>query len=489
MKHKLDNFFEISKRKSTPKIEIFAGITTFLAMTYILIVNPYNILSNGIADPRFTSVFIATSIGAFIGTLLMSLLAKMPLAQAPGMGLNSMVGAIIGGTMGFSFSYGNAMAFVLVSGMIFLLLTLIKIKGTPLREIIFDAIPKPIRTSITIGIGMFIAFIGLQNANIIVENENTLVQLINFNNPELWTYGGKACMALVAIFGLLVITILSHYKVRGSIIIGILSATILAIPLGVANIDILLGNTPGISWKFWENITAFFGNHGVFLSVFKEGFMLPEGSILTAFMIIISLSMIDMFGTMGTIIGCCENTSLMDKNNRPINYGKVMYSDSTATITGAILGTSTVTTYLESGAGIMEGGKTGLTSLTTALLFLLAIFLLPLFAFIPSAAAASSLIYVGTLMVRNISDVDFKNIKNAVPSFITILIMILAYSITDGIGAGIISFVIIDLIIYIIDVIRYKIGLIKNKPKLEINLITIFVFILFLIYFLVPMVI
>ena len=489
MKNKLDKFFEISKRKSTPKIEIFAGITTFLAMTYILIVNPYNILSSGTADPRFTSIFIATSLGAFIGTLLMSILAKMPLAQAPGMGLNSMVGAIIGGAMGFSFSYGNAMAFVLVSGMIFLLLSMIKINGKPLREKIFDAIPKPIRSSTSIGIGMFIAFIGLQNAHIIVRNETTLVQLLNFNNPELWAHGGEACMAIVAIFGLLVITILSHYKVRGSIIIGIISATILAIPLGVANIDILLGNTSGISWKFWENIANFFGNHELFLSVFKEGFMLPEGSILTAFMIIISLSMIDMFGTMGTIIGCCENTSLMDKNNRPINYGKIMYSDSTATITGAILGTSTVTTYLESGTGITEGGKTGLTSLTTAILFLLAIFLLPLFAFIPIPAAASALIYVGTLMIQNILDIDLKSIKNAVPSFITILIMILAYSITDGIGAGIISFVVIDLIIYVIDIVRYKTGLVKNKPKLEINWITIFIFILFLIYFLVPTVI
>lgn len=492
MKNKLNDFFEIKKRNTTHKTEIFAGLTTFLAMAYILVVNPNNILFAGTADPRFTSVFIATALGAFIGTILMALLAKMPLAQAPGMGLNALVGTIIGGAMGFSFSYGNAMAFVLVSGIIFLLLSFIKIgrkKKVSLREKIFDGVPKPIRTSISVGIGMFIAFIGLQNAHIIVNNDFTLVQLIDFNNPELWAHGGEACMAVVALFGLLVITLLAHYKVRGSVIIGIIAATVLAIPLGVANLDILTGQIPGISWKFWENISNFVGNNEVFLSVFKGGFTLPEGSILTAIMIIISFSMIDMFDTMGTVIGCCKNANLMDKDDKPINYGKIMYADSTATIAGALLGTSTVTTFVESGTGVAAGGKTGLTALTTAILFLLSIFLLPLFAFIPSAAAASALIYVGALMIKNIVEVDFANIKNSVPSFITIIIMILSYSITDGIGAGIVSFAIIDFIIYLIDLIRYKKGMTKDKPKIEVTWVTLIIFILFMIYFLVPTVI
>lgn len=492
MKKKLDNFFEITKRNSTHKVEIFAGITTFLAMAYILVVNPNNILQAGTNDPRFTSVFTATALGAFIGTLLMAILAKMPLAQAPGMGLNALVGTIIGGGMGFAFSYGNAMAFVFISGIIFLILSFIYVgrkkngDKISLREKIFDSVPRPIRTSISVGIGMFIAFIGLQNAHLIVANKFTLVQLIEFNKPEVWSLGGEGCMAIVALFGLFVITILSHYKVRGAVIIGIAAATILAIPLGVTNIDILLGNTPGISWKFWENISNFLGNNEVFLSLLKDGFTLPDGSLLTAIMIIISFSIIDMFDTMGTVIGCTKNAKLVDKDDKPLNYGKIMYADSTATIIGSFLGTSTITTFVESSTGVAAGGKTGFTAFTCALLFLLSIFLLPLFAFIPSAAAASALIYVGALMIQNILEVDFKNIKNAVPSFITIIIMILSYSITDGIGAGIISFTIIEFIIYIVDLAKYNNGMLKEKPKTEMTWITVIIFILFLIYFLVP---
>ena len=496
-KGKLDEFFEITKRHSNKKTEIFAGITTFLAMAYILVVNPNNILWGGTADPRWTTVFIATALGAFIGTILMALLAKMPLAQAPGMGLNALVGTVVGGAMGFAFSYGNAMAVVFVSGIIFLLLSFIpcgrKKDGSKLslREKIFEGVPKAVRTSISVGIGLFIAFIGLQNAHIIVGNQFTLVQLIDFNNPELWAKGGEACMAAVALFGLLVITILSHYKVKGSVIIGIIAATLLAIPLGVANLDIIAGKTAGISWKFWENIKNFFstGENSVFLSLFRGGFKFPDGSIMTVIMLTVSFAMIDMFDTMGTVIGCCKNADLMDEDDKPINYGKMMYADSTATIAGSLLGTSTVTTFVESGTGVAAGGKTGLTALSTAILFLLAIFLLPLFAFIPSSAAASALIYVGVLMMANVKDIDFKNIKYAVPAFITIIVMVLAYSITDGIGAGIVTFAIIDFIIWIIDMIKYKKGSLKEKPRLEITVVTLVILILFLVYFLVPTVI
>jgi AGZA family xanthine/uracil permease-like MFS transporter len=203
----LDSFFEIKARGSKKRIEIFAGITTFLAMAYILTVNPNNILWGGTADPRFSSVFIATAIGAFIGTLLMALLAKMPLAQAPGMGLNAMVGTIIGGAMGFGYSYGNAMMLVFISGIIFLFLSFIpcgRNKKTgeliSLREKIFDGMPKAVRTSISVGIGLFIAFIGLQNAHIVTDNQFTLLQLVDFNNPALWAKGGEACCATVALF-------------------------------------------------------------------------------------------------------------------------------------------------------------------------------------------------------------------------------------------------------------------------------------------------
>lgn len=488
MKKKLNQYFDIEKRCSSIRLEIFAGITTFLAMAYILVVNPNNILWGGTADPRFSSVFIATAIGAFIGTLLMALLAKMPLAQAPGMGLNALVGTIIGGAMGFSYSFGNAMMLVFLSGIIFLLLSFIRVgkNKLSLREKIFDGVPKTIRLSISVGVGLFIAFIGLQNAHIIVNNDFTLLQLIDFNNPELWVKGGDACMAVVALFGLIVISILSHYKVKGAVVIGVLASTLLAIPLEVANTDILLGNVPGISWKFWENIGNFFGNNEVFLALFKDGFNFPDGSFMTSIMLVISFSMIDMFDTMGTVIGCTKNAGLVDKDEKPINYGKIMYADSIATIVGSTLGTSTVTTFVESGAGVAAGGKTGMTALTTAIMFLLSIFLLPLFAFIPTAAAASALIYVGVLMIANVKDVDFTNIKNAVPAFITIIMMVLSYSITNGIGMGIITFTVIDLIIYFVDIIRFRKGIIKNKPRLETTLITFIIVVLFLIYFLVP---
>lgn len=495
---KLDDYFDVSKRKSTVKVEIFAGITTFLAMAYILIVNPNNILWGGTADPRFASVFIATALGAFIGTLLMALLAKMPLAQAPGMGLNAMVGTIVGGALGFGYSYGNAMALVFISGIIFLLLSFIpcgknkKGEYISFREKIFDGMPKAVRLSISVGIGLFIAFIGLQNAHIITTNQFTLVQLIDFNNPELWASGGDACCAVVALFGFIIIGVLSHYKVKGYVIFGILAATILAIPLGVADLSILSGKVDGISWKFWENIGAFFSSNSdksVFLSLFNGGFKLPEGSLMTSIMLIISFSMIDMFDTMGTIVGCCSNAKLLDKDQKPINYPKIMYSDSIATIIGSLFGTSTVTTFVESGTGISAGGKTGLTALSTALLFLLSIFVLPIFAFIPSAAAASALIYVGVLMMSNIVDVDFNNIKNAIPAFITIITMVLAYSITDGIGMGIITFVILDVFIYLVDLFLYKNNKKKDKPKFEITVTTLVIFILFLIYFLVPTII
>ncbi len=494
---KIDSFFEISKRKSNVKIEILAGLTTFLTMAYILIVNPNNILWGGTADPRFASVFIATALGAFIGTILMAVLAKMPLSQAPGMGLNATVGTIVGGAMGFSYSYGNAMALVFISGIIFLILSIVPCgrnedgKSISFREKIFDGVPKSVRTSISVGIGLFIAFIGLQNAHLIVDNQFTLVQLVSFNNPALWARGGDACCAAVALFGLTVIGVLNHYHVKGSVILGVFAATILAIPLGVADLSLLAGKVPGISWKFWDNIASFFtinNDTSVFFSLFNGGFNFPKNAFMTSLMLVVSFSMIDMFDTMGTVIGCCKNADLMDEDGKPVNYGKMMYADSIATVAGSFLGTSTVTTFVESGTGVSVGGRTGLTALTTAGFFLLSIFLLPLFAFIPSSAAAAALIYVGVLMMKNVVDIDFENVKNAIPAFVTIITMVLAYSITNGIGMGIVAFVVLDFLVYVVDCIRKKYD--KNvKPQLEITWVTLIIFVLFLIYFLVPTVI
>lgn len=479
---KLIKFFKLEENKTKVSTEIFAGLAIFLATAYILTVNPNNILVNGSADPRFSSVFIATALGAFIGSLLMAFVAKMPLAQAPGMGINALVGAIVGGSLGISYSLGNVLFLIFISGILFILFSVIKIDNKPIREKVFEGMPKCIRDSISVGIGLFIAFIGLKNASIITGNQFTLVELIDFGTKTNWVLGGPACQAIVALFGLIVITVLSHFKVKGSVIVGILSATLLSIPLKVADLSILAGNVPGISWNIFTNLKSFFSLSGnsTFLTIFKEGMNIPQGSLFTSLMLVISFSMVDMFDTIGTVVACTTNAGLVDKEGKPLNYGKIMLSDSLATCIGAMLGTTTITTVVESGAGVAEGGKTGLTSFTTAILFLLSIFLLPLFAFIPIAASASALIYVGALMLKNITKVDLKNIRNSVPAFLTIILMPLTYSITDGIGVGIIAYFLINLIIYIINRLKGK------NVKSNITLVNTIITILFIFYFLIP---
>lgn len=486
---KLDKFFKVTERGSTIKTEIVAGIITFLAMCYILTVNPNQFFYAGTADPRWTSVFIATAFGAIVGTLLMAFLAKLPLAQAPGMGLNSLVGSIIGGGVGafayeFTFSLGNAMLMVLISGVLFLALSIISINGVSLRQKIFEGIPAAIRTAIPVGIGLFIAFIGFQNAKVIVDNPYTLVDLVPFS-----AYGANVANACVCLFGLIVIAVLDKLKVKGSVIIGILAATLFGlIPgIGVTNLSVVTGSVDGITWKFWENFANYFGENGVFGIAFTEGFSLPAGSIMTVIMLIITMCMIDMFDTMGTCVGCCSAAGLMDDKGVPLNYNKIMYSDSIATCTGAIFGTSTVTTFVESGAGIAAGGKTGLTALTTAIMFFLAIFALPVFAMIPSAAAASALVYVGVLMMKGIKNIDFSDIRTAVPAFLAIAIMPLGYSITKGIGMAILSYVVISLIYFVAAAIKHAITKKdEDKPVWDLSVVTLIIAALFIVYFFVP---
>ena len=487
--------FDPEKKQTSLKTEIVAGIVTFLAMAYILTVNPNQILYAGTADPRWSSLFIATAFGAIIGTLLMAFFAKMPLAQASGMGLNSLVGSIIGGGIGFyaynfSFSLGQAFMMVLISGVIFMLLSVVQIKGKSVRELIFDGMPVSVRSAISVGIGLFIAYIGFQNAGVIVANQYTQVALVDFANWEV-------CKpAIVALIGLFLIAMLDKLNVKGSVILGILGATIVGIPFGVTNVKVITGSE-GISWKFWENFANFFGGEdSVFLSftdAFKNGF--PSGSLFTVIMLIITMCMIDMFDTMGTIVGCCGgNRLLSDENDKPHNYGKIMMSDSIATCAGAMIGTSTVTTFVESGAGVSAGGRTGLTAFTTACFFLLAIFAMPLFAMIPGAATASALIYVGVLMMKNnVKSVDFSNAVNATTGFLTIIIMVLSYSITKGIGIGMISYTLMNALVYGADYIKYAIAK-KNgsenaeKPVWNVSVVALVVTALFLVYFFVPVV-
>ena len=384
--------FDPVKKQTSIKTEVIAGIVTFLAMAYILTVNPNQIVGAG--SPYWASVFIATALGAVIGTLLMAFVAKMPLAQASGMGLNSMVGGIIGGWGGYgaAFTPGQAFMLVLISGLLFLLLSLIKINGKTFRELVFDGMPVAVRSAISVGIGLFIAFIGFQNAGIIVTNNFTQVGFVDFTNwgsqivnngtidwtqvGGLWVgatnpFSGTVVMAaaktaVVALSGVFIIAILDKLEVKGSVIIGILAATVIGIPLGVTDLSILAGKGD-VSWKFWENFGNFFGGEnsvfGSFLGAFKDGLAPAGTSVFTVIMIIITMCMMDMFDTMGTIVGCCGgNRILSDENNKPHNYGKIMISDAVATCAGAMLGTSTVTTFVESGAGVSAGGRTGLTA-------------------------------------------------------------------------------------------------------------------------------
>ena len=489
--------FDPIAKQTTIRTELIAGVITFLAMAYILTVNPNQIFGTG--SPYWASVFIATALGAVIGTLLMAFLAKMPLAQASGMGLNSMLGGIIGGWGGYgTFTPGQAFMMVLISGVIFLLLSVIEIKGKTFRELIFDGMPVAVRSAISIGIGLFIAYIGFQNAGIIVTNGYTQVGFVDFTNWGEQTVNAlvpgwaAAKTAVVALSGVFLIAILDQLHVKGSIILGIVGASIIGIPLGVTDLSILAGEGE-ITWKFWENFVTYFSADpevsvfGSFLSVFKDG-LIPQGvSVFTVIMIIVTMCMIDMFDTMGTIVGCCSgNRVLSDENNKPYNYGKIMYSDAIATCASALLGTSTVTTFVESGAGVSAGGRTGLTAFTTAALFFLSMFALPLFAAIPGAAAASALIYVGVLMMKgNFKSVDMSNAINATTAFLTVVVMLLAYSITKGIGVGMISFVLMSSVEYLIGLVKYAITK-KDKPEWKVSVITLIVAALFCVYFFVP---
>ena len=489
--------FDPVAKQTTIRTELIAGIVTFLAMAYILTVNPNQIFGAG--SPYWASAFIATALAAVIGTLLMAFFAKMPLAQASGMGLNSMLGGIIGGWGGYGkFSPGQAFMLVLISGIVFLVLSVIKIKGKTFRELVFDGMPTPVRSAISVGIGLFIAYIGFQNAGIIVTNAYTQVGFVDFTNwgnqlvnvgVDMWPAAKTAVVALVGVF---MIAILDKMQVKGAIILGILGASILGIPLGVTDLSILAGEG-SVTWKFWENFGNYFSADpevsvfGSFVSVFKEG-LAPDGvSTFTVVMIIITMCMIDMFDTMGTIVGCCSgNRILSDENNKPYNYGKIMFSDAIATCTGAMLGTSTVTTFVESGAGVSAGGRTGLTALTTAALFFLSMFMLPLFAAIPSAAAASALIYVGVLMMKgNFKSIDANNSINATTAFLTIIVMLLSYSITKGIGVGMIAFTLMSAVEYVIGLVKYAITK-EEKPEWKVSVITLIVALLFCVYFFVP---
>ena len=459
---KVDEWFGITRSGSRYRTEIVAGVTTFMAMVYILMVNAgmFQGVITDSADP-YGAAYIATALGAIVGTLLMAFLARMPLAQASGMGINAFIvyTLILGGT---GLTYANCMVFTLLDGVIFLILT-----TTGLRRKIFEAIPAGVRHAIPVGIGLFIAFIGMQQAGIIVNNDSTLTTFISFNilgDTGFLTYDsvnnayGGMLPALVALLGVFAIAILSKKKVKGAVLWGILGSAVLyyglagiAYACGVDAAETLFGNisisNPFDAFAAWGKDSAG--------AVFYEGFDFSQylgipgnnGGSLAVVLITsaLSLCMIDMFDTIGTLYGACSKGNLLDHNGTPIRMERMMLADAIATCTGAIAGTSTVTTFVESSSGIVAGGRTGFTALITGLCFIVAMFLSPIAQLIPRSATATALIWVGVLMMTSVVKVDWEDAADAIVAFMTLIIMVLGYSISKGIGAGIITYIIISI--------------------------------------------
>ena len=407
VKGMIQKLFGFDSATMTLRKEVIGGITTFLTMAYILAVNP-SILSSTGMDAG--AVFTTSCISAIVGTLVMALYAKLPFALAPGMGLNAFFAYTVVLTMGYSWQF--ALTAVLIEGLIFILLTV-----TGLRQHIVNAIPLVLRRAISPGIGLFIAFVGLKSAGIVVSSESTFLTLGNMHDSAV----------LLGIFGILLTAALLVRGITGALLLGILITTIVGIPLGVTNYSGILSAPPSIApicWQFeWHNI-------------------------LTVDMVVVVLTFlfIDMFDTIGTLIGVSNRAGMVDDDGNVKNLNQAFMADAIGTTVGAILGTSTVTTYVESASGVNAGGRSGLTSFTTAMCFAVALLFAPLFLAIPGQATAAALILVGVMMMHDIRKVDFSDYVTGIPCFVCIVMMPLTYSISDGILMGVISYVLIHLL-------------------------------------------
>lgn len=418
----LEKFFKLKENGTDVKTEVIGGVTTFMAMAYILAVNP-SILSASGMDAQ--AILIATALASFVGTMCMALMANYPFALAPGLGLNAYFAFTVCGTMGYSWQF--ALFAVFAEGIIFLVLSL-----TNVREAIFDSIPLQLKKGVSVGIGLFIAFIGLENGNIVVNSDSTLVTFVNFRED----FTNVGVCALLALIGLLIISILYVKKVKGAILIGIFATWFLGI------IAQLTGLYTGLSvLPVWSdfNIAAIGQTFGKCFTA--EAF--ANFNVLDFFAIMCAFLFVDIFDTLGTLIGCADKAKMLDKDGKLPRIKPALLADSIATSVGAIFGTSTTTTFVESSSGVSEGARTGLASVVTALLFLVSIVLSPVFIAIPSFATAPALIFVGFLMIMAVKDISFENPIEAIPAYIALLTMPLTYSISDGIAFGIISYVIL----------------------------------------------
>jgi len=403
----MEKFFELREKNTTYQREIFAGITTFLTMAYILAVNP-GMLGSIPGMPK-EAIFTATAIASAIATIVMAFAANLPVALAPGMGLNAFFTYTV--VFGMGYSWQTALTAVFLEGILFIILSLFNV-----REIIIKAIPKNLKKAVAVGIGLFIALIGFSNAGIVVKDAGTI---IGFGDV---TSGAP----LLAIIGLAIIAVLYVAKIPGAVLIGIIITTIIGIPMGITQIE-------GFKPFSVPAAPLFFQFDFSPAAIFSFKF----------FTIFFTFLFVDIFDTIGTLVGVTTQAKLIDDRGNIPNVKEALLSDAIGTVAGAALGTSTVTSYIESAAGVSAGGRTGLTSLTTGVLFLLALFLSPFFLLIPSAATAPALIFVGFLMLQPVTGIDFTDPTEGIPAFLTIVIMPFSYSIADGIVYGIISYVIL----------------------------------------------
>jgi AGZA family xanthine/uracil permease-like MFS transporter len=406
----LDKYFKITENKSTLRTEIIAGITTFMTMVYILAVNP-SILSAAGMDKD--AVFTATALSAIVATLVMALVAKLPFALAPGMGLNAFFAFTV--VLGMGYSWEFALTAVFLEGIVFILLTAFNI-----RELIVNSIPLNLKHAVSVGIGLFIAFIGLKGTGLIVDNPATLVSLGSMKNPAV----------LVGMAGVIIIGVLLTKKVKGAILIGILASTLIGLFVGVTVVP--------------ENFTFVSLPPSIEPIFFKFDF----SQVFTIDMLIVLFTFlfVDMFDTVGTLVGVSSKSGMLDEKGNVPRVKQALFADAIGTFVGAMLGTSTVTTYVESAAGVAEGGKTGMTALTVAGMFVLALFFAPVFMIIPAAATAPALIIVGLFMISPIMKIDLTDYTEAIPAFFTIIMMPLTYSIAEGIVFGMLSFVLLKVL-------------------------------------------
>jgi AGZA family xanthine/uracil permease-like MFS transporter len=404
----LERIFHLKENGAVVRTEVIAGITTFMTMAYILAVNPLILSSTGMDR---NAVFTATALSSFIAIVIMALYANLPIALAPGMGLNAFFAYTVVTQMGYSWEM--ALTAVFIEGIIFILLTFFRV-----REAIIDSIPINLKHAISVGIGLYIALIGLSNAGVIVKNDATLVSLGSLSDPR----------ALLALGGIIIIGILLVFRIKGALVIGIIVITLIGIPLGITQLPEkgLVSLPPSLAPVFFK-----FDFSRVF-----------TGDML---IVIFTFLFVDIFDTVGTLVGVCSKANMLDEKGRVPRARQALFADAVGTAAGAVLGTSTVATYIESAAGVAEGGKTGLTAMVVGIFFLFSLFFAPLFLMIPVAATAPALVLVGLFMISPIQKINLEDYSESLPVFLTMIMMPLAYSISEGIAFGMLSFVFIKL--------------------------------------------